>query len=173
MALVSLDQLARLPRENGAVAGRFGLSGVPGARTFVHVDKTTATPDANANYVPHFAGGRLGVVRTRCSHQEAAFDLLAELGGPARGAELIATPGLGAGPTRAAHLERDRLSYWLGTGSTNRGRRSYRTRCGTTASRRYGTRRWGCAGRTAARWLPRPAPRCGRSAPVRFPRRRG
>ena len=56
------------------------------------------------------------MVRTRCPHPDAAFDLLAELGGPARGAELIATPGLGAGPTRTAHLDRDRLVIWLGYG---------------------------------------------------------
>ncbi len=116
MAVLSLDQLARLPREGGAVPPRFGLAGLPGTRTYYHADQGKVMLDPNANYVPHFAGGRLGVVRTRCPHADAAFDLLAELGGPARGAELVATPGLGAGPTRIAHLDRERIVVWLGYG---------------------------------------------------------
>ncbi len=107
-ALVSLDQLARLPRENGAVPARFALAGVPGTRR--------EGLEQSANYVPHFSGGRLGVVRKQSQHPEIAFDLLAEIGGPARGAELIATPGLGAGPTRSTHLTPDRLLLWLGYG---------------------------------------------------------
>lgn len=113
LALLSIDQLGKLARDAtpgkppfafpaGAApeTPRFALTGVPGAKT----------------YVPHFAGGRLGVVRSRCAHAEAAFDLLADLGGPARSAELVATPGLGAGPTRVAHLDRERLLVWLGYG---------------------------------------------------------
>ncbi|MBN9118127.1 MAG: extracellular solute-binding protein [Planctomycetes bacterium] len=114
MALVSLDQLARLPREGGAVPARFALAGVPGTRQVRGAGPSPA--DGPPNFVPYFSGGRLGVVRTRCPHQEAAFDLLADLGSPARGAELIATPGLGAGPTRVAHVDRERLLLWLGYG---------------------------------------------------------
>jgi ABC-type glycerol-3-phosphate transport system substrate-binding protein len=111
MAVLSLDQLARLPRENGVVAPRFALSAVPGAGTL----KNPGGPQPTApNYVPYFAGGRVGVVRARCEKKDAAFELLAELGGPARSAELVATPGLGAGPFRVAHLDRDRLAVWLG-----------------------------------------------------------
>ncbi len=113
MAILSLDQLAKLPREGGAVPARFGLAGVPGTREMYSEKRL---PGAPPNYVPHFSGGRLGVVRTRCPRPEIAFDLLADLGGPARGAELIATPGLGAGPTRTAHLDRERLLLWLGYG---------------------------------------------------------
>jgi hypothetical protein len=113
MAVLSLDQLARLPREGGAVPPRFALAGVPGVRKVLD----GARPDDGpANYVPYFGGGRLGVVRTRCANPDAAFDLLADLGGPARGAELISTPGLGAGPTRVAHVERERLLLWYGYG---------------------------------------------------------
>lgn len=115
MAVLSLDQLARLPRENGAVPSRFALAGVPGTRA-VAGREGPLPGDVPANYVPHFAGGRLGVVRTRCPHPEAAFDLLADLGGPARGAELVATPGLGAGPTRVSHVDRERLLLWYGYG---------------------------------------------------------
>ena len=45
---------------------------------------------------------------------EAAFDLLAELGGPVRSLEIVSTPGLGAGPFRESHLEL--LLPWLGYG---------------------------------------------------------
>ncbi|QJW95743.1 hypothetical protein FTUN_3297 [Frigoriglobus tundricola] len=116
LAVLSLDQLVRLPRESGAVPARFGLVGVPGARTFRHADDGKIRQDVNRNFVPYYAGGRLGVVRTRCQNAEAAFDLLADLGGPARSAEFVGTPGLGAGPTRVAHLDRERLTLWLGYG---------------------------------------------------------
>lgn len=115
MAVLSLDQLARLPRENGAVPARFGLAGVPGTRKVRGVE-TNPAAEIPPNFVPYFSGGRLGVVRTRCQSQEAAFDLLADLASPARGAELIATPGLGAGPTRVVHVDRERLLLWLGYG---------------------------------------------------------
>jgi ABC-type glycerol-3-phosphate transport system substrate-binding protein len=113
LALLGLDQLARLPREGGAVPARFALTAVPGTRAAPNRPKEAA---AQLNYVPYFSGGRLGVVRTRCPHPDAAFDLLAEIGGPVRSAELVATPGLGAGPTRNAHLDRDRLVIWFGYG---------------------------------------------------------
>ena len=58
------------------------------------------------------AGGRLGVVRTRCPSPDAAFELLADLGGPTRSLETLGSAGLGAGPFRTAHLERDRLQVW-------------------------------------------------------------
>ena len=118
LALMSLDQLAKLPRENGAVPTRFGLAGVPGARRYFDPARGAWAEAAGqgGNYVPHFSGGRLGVVRARCPHQEAAFELLAEIGGPERGAELVSTPGLGAGPTRVAHLDPNRLLPWLGYG---------------------------------------------------------
>ena len=68
------------------------------------------------NYVPYHSGGRVGVVRMRCQSQDAAFDLLAELGGPTRSLEIVGTPGLGAGPFRVSHLERERLPIWYGYG---------------------------------------------------------
>lgn len=116
LALLSLGQLARLPRENGAVPARFGIAPVPGARSYFDPKKGQLVPTATPNYIPYFAGGVLGVVRTGCRHQAAAFDLLAELGGPARSLEMISNPALGAGPFRAAHLDRDRLLIWFGYG---------------------------------------------------------
>jgi ABC-type glycerol-3-phosphate transport system substrate-binding protein len=118
MAVLALDQLARLPREKGEVPARFALAPVPGAREFFDAaaGKPATAPAGNPNYVPYFSGARLGVVRARCASPKAAFDLLADLGGPARSAEYVATPGLGAGPTRSPHIDRDRLALWLGYG---------------------------------------------------------
>jgi hypothetical protein len=58
----------------------------------------------------------VGVVRTRCSSPDAAFELLADLGGPARSLEILSNPALGAGPFRAAHLDREQLQVWYGYG---------------------------------------------------------
>jgi ABC-type glycerol-3-phosphate transport system substrate-binding protein len=121
MAVLSLDQLARLPRDkSGVVLPHFAVAAVPGARTFFSAEAnapiTISDDSPSANYVPYYSGGRLGVVRSQCKNAKAAFELLAELGGPARGAEFVATRGLGAGPTRTAHLDRDRMLLWLDYG---------------------------------------------------------
>lgn len=116
LAVLTLPQLAKLPRENGRVPDRFGLAPLPGTRQFFDPAKGQLVPSGTPNYVPFYAGGRLGVVRSRCAKPDAAFDLLAELGGPTRSLELLGVPGLGAGPFRQAHLERDRIAAWLGYG---------------------------------------------------------
>lgn len=116
LAVLSLDQLAKLPRESGAVPTRFGIGVLPGAGWGNDAGAKPKDEKETVNYVPYFAGGRLGVVRTRCPRPEAAFDLLAEIGGPARSAELISTPGLGAGPLRPADLGPDLFPLWLGYG---------------------------------------------------------
>jgi ABC-type glycerol-3-phosphate transport system substrate-binding protein len=113
LAVLSLDELARLPKENGAVPKRFGLAQLPGTRGPAGAGGKPAQV-GGVNYVPYFAGGRIGVVRRRCPHPEAAFDLLAELGGPARSLELVAAEGLGVGPIRSPHLNRDQLLIWYG-----------------------------------------------------------
>jgi multiple sugar transport system substrate-binding protein len=115
LAVLSLIDLAKLPRENGGIPARFAIAALPGTRQYADPGKgmvATAIP----NYVPYHSGGRIGVVRTRCQNPDAAFDLLAELGGPTRSLEIVGTPGLGAGPFRASHLERDRLPIWYGYG---------------------------------------------------------
>jgi len=116
LAVLTLAQLSKLPRENGQVPARFGLAPLPGTRQYFDPDKKQLVPAGTPNYVPYFAAGKLGVVRSSCKHQDAAFDLLAELGGPTRSLELLTIPGLGVGPFRHSHLERDRLSAWLGYG---------------------------------------------------------
>lgn len=100
LAMVDLRDLARLPRENGVVPPRFGIAKLPGVAR-----------ETTVNYIPYFASGRFGVVRTRCTQSDAAFDLLAELGSPVRSSEVIAA-GAG-GPYRGGQFER---SLWLGYG---------------------------------------------------------
>jgi multiple sugar transport system substrate-binding protein len=116
IAVMSLAQLARMPRENGAIPERFGLAALPGTQTTYDPEKQRLISLQNANYIPYFAGGRLGVVRSRCQNPDAAFDLLAELGGPTRSMEVISSSELGAGPFRIAHLDHDRLQLWYGYG---------------------------------------------------------
>lgn len=108
-AVLNLEEVARLPKSG------FGIAPVPGATTY-YDQRQRKTVDGPPNAVPYFAGGRLAVVRAGCSNRAAAFELLAELAGPARSAEFVAAPGLNAGPTRGAHLERDRLTAWLAYG---------------------------------------------------------
>jgi ABC-type glycerol-3-phosphate transport system substrate-binding protein len=116
LAVVSLAQLARLPREKGAVPARYGLAPVPGVRSAYDREKKKLIPLTGTNYVPYFAGGRLGVVLTRCKRPDAAFDLLAELGGPTRSLEAVASAEMGAGPFRVTHLDRDHQFVWYGYG---------------------------------------------------------
>jgi ABC-type glycerol-3-phosphate transport system substrate-binding protein len=115
LAVVSLAELAKLPLDKGVVPARFAIAPIPGTRQYFDPEKGMVATTI-ANYVPYFSGGRIGVVRSRCQNPEAAFDLLAELGGPARSLEIVATPGLGAGPFRSSHLERDRLPILYGYG---------------------------------------------------------
>ena len=125
MAVLSLADLGRLrvelPRHKdaGLSLAKFGIAPLPGSR---HTFDAAGKPVPNAgNYVPHFADGRLGVVRSSCARPDAAFDLLADLGGPARSLELLGTPGLGVGPFRDNHLDRDRLLVWYGYGFDEKG----------------------------------------------------
>jgi ABC-type glycerol-3-phosphate transport system substrate-binding protein len=114
IGVLSLAQLGKLRGPGGDVPARYGLAALPGTLRFT--DAKTGQLVAGANYVPYFGGGRLGVVRAGCKHPEAAFDLLAELGGPTRSQELVSDPALGVGPFRSTHLEQDKLAVWLGYG---------------------------------------------------------
>jgi multiple sugar transport system substrate-binding protein len=114
IAVLSLGQLAHLPRENGKIPDHFALAPLPGTRTTLDPAKGQLVLRPAANYLPYLAGGRLGVVRKSCTNSTAAFDLLAELGGPTRSLEILASVGLGAGPFRNSHLDHDKLSIWYG-----------------------------------------------------------
>lgn len=108
MAVLSFADVARLR----PVDARFGVSPLPGTRGYAL--PTGAVVPVASNYVPVFAGGWLGVVRAKSANVPVGFELLADLAGPARSGEVVAAGGYG--PTRASHLDRDRLVAWLGYG---------------------------------------------------------
>ena len=112
LAVVSLHDLRRLRATAGADLGRYGVAPLPGTRTFTN-PATGKTATSASNFVPYLADGWVGVVTTRCANPEAAWDLFAELGGPARSQELVAA---GYGPFRDAHVDRERLAVWYGYG---------------------------------------------------------
>lgn len=118
LAVLSLEEVSRLPKDGAAVQGRFGVAPVPGTRT--PIDPTTGRPrppgEATTNYVPYVAGGRLGVVRKTSRNAAAAFELLAELSGPDGSQQVLSATGLGAGPFRSLHIDRERMLPWLGYG---------------------------------------------------------
>ncbi|QDU18291.1 extracellular solute-binding protein [Urbifossiella limnaea] len=111
LAVLSFADVARLRPAGGAVDARFGVAPLPGTRGYATPGGVVPLP---LNYVPLVAGGWLGAVRAKSANVAAGFELLAELGGPARSAEVVAAGGYG--PTRAAHLDRERLVAWLGYG---------------------------------------------------------
>lgn len=112
MGILWLNELAEL-REGRTKVQSFAIAPLPA--TEFHFDKQTGSPvPSPGNYVPHYGGAWFGVVRTSCKHPAAAWDLLAELGGPERSLEIIAAGGYG--PTRDTHLDRDRLLAWYGYG---------------------------------------------------------
>ncbi len=111
LAVAELVDLEHLPLEHGVVAATYAVAALPGSTGYFDGQGRfvrTVTP----NYVPYYAGGWVGVVRRQCSRPEDAFDLLGELGGPARSLELLSTPRLNAGPFRSIHLEQERLVVW-------------------------------------------------------------
>jgi len=116
IAVLSLAQLARMPRDNGSIPERFGIAALPGTQVVFDPENRRPMVLAVPNYVPYFAGGRLGVVRSHCKNSDAAFELLAELGGPTRSTEIVSASDLGAGPFRNVHLDHERIMVWYGYG---------------------------------------------------------
>ncbi|HSQ55244.1 MAG TPA: hypothetical protein VLM40_05815, partial [Gemmata sp.] len=116
LGILSLAQLAKLRSPSGEVSPRYGIAALPGTRSYPDGKTGHLIRGTGSNYIPYFSGGKLAVVRNRCTRPEAAFDLIADLGGPTRSAELISNPELGVGPFRSTHLEQDRLLLWLGYG---------------------------------------------------------
>lgn len=112
MAVLSFADVAKLRPAGGAVDPRFGVASPPGTRGYM--DAGGRLVPVAANTVPYFGGGWLGVVRSKCANPSAAFDLLTDVAGPARSAEVVAATGYG--PTRSTHLDRERLVVWLGYG---------------------------------------------------------
>ena len=146
LAVVSLAELSKLPRENGMVPPRFGIAPLPGTKRYY--DRSAFTTSALPNYIPYHSGGLVGVVRSRCANVDAAFDLLAELGGPGEAWRSSARQG----------WVRDRIASHIsnGTASTS-GTATVSTRsapnccnspCSFTSARKLRRPRWAFAVRT-------------------------
>lgn len=117
LAVVSLAELGRLPKTAAAVSPTIGVAALPGTKVWFDPKDGRPQPPGDkvkgVNYVPYFGeGGWVGVVRTSSANPDAAFDLLADLSGLSRSAELLSDPALGFGPFRAEHLDEAREAIW-------------------------------------------------------------
>jgi ABC-type glycerol-3-phosphate transport system substrate-binding protein len=116
MAIVSLVELGRASKTDGAIDRRIGIAPLPGTRIWFDADGKPQPPAdkvRGVNFVPVFGlGGWIGVVRNRCQNPEAAFEFLAELSSLDRSTELLSDPALGFGPFRVEHLDSSRETIW-------------------------------------------------------------
>jgi multiple sugar transport system substrate-binding protein len=86
------------------VAKRFGVCRAPGGGCFFAFESGDRVPAAD-NFVPYLGtGGWLGVVPKGATHPEAAFALLAFLGDPKIGLEIVTEPEWGGGAFRRDQL---------------------------------------------------------------------
>ncbi|HET6576582.1 MAG TPA: hypothetical protein VFG68_23490 [Fimbriiglobus sp.] len=114
LAVLSLADLARLPRQDRAVLPAYRVAPLPGTRTFFDAARKPVPAGPAGNFVPFLGfGGQVGVVFKRSQGAAAAWDLLAELASPAAGRAILSNPALGAGPYRIEHTE---PQIWLGYG---------------------------------------------------------
>lgn len=114
MAVLSLADLARLPRDGGQVAPVYRVAPLPGTRTYFDAAGKEVRAGPAGNFVPFLGfGARVGVVFKRSPGAAAAWDLLAELASPSAGLAILNNPALGAGPYRIEHTE---PAVWLGYG---------------------------------------------------------
>ena len=99
-------------QENPELRDRFGVCGVPGSdRYFTHRDRRVILKETS-NRVPYLGeAGWLACVPRTATQKEAALDLLADLAGPARGAQAALEPRWG-GPVRADQLLRESWSAY-------------------------------------------------------------
>jgi ABC-type glycerol-3-phosphate transport system substrate-binding protein len=117
VALLTLAELGRLPKDGDTLSDRFGLGPPPGTRGWFDPENRAERPPPDrvkgVNYVPYYgSGGWVGIVREGSAAPDAAFNLLAELAGPDRSADRLADPKLGFGPFRTEHLEAQRGGVW-------------------------------------------------------------
>lgn len=112
-AVLPIGDLTKLPRNptTGAVDAKFGVAAVPGSSAYFNA-KRERVRVAGVNRVPVYTGGGLiGVVRQSAKHPDAAWALLAELGGPAGSSASLDTPAVGGGPLRIEHAA-ESTAHW-------------------------------------------------------------
>jgi ABC-type glycerol-3-phosphate transport system substrate-binding protein len=118
-AKVGIISLAELGRVGPDMAEKLGVAPLPGARfTFDANGERRPTDQDTVNRVPYIGwGGRVGVVSAACANPAAAWDFIMDAGLPDRSAlDLIATPGIGAGPYRMSQLDVRVRSRWFAYG---------------------------------------------------------
>jgi ABC-type glycerol-3-phosphate transport system substrate-binding protein len=118
-AKVGILSLAELGRVGPDMAEKLGVAPLPGSRfTFDANGEKRPTDQDTVNRVPYLGwGGRAGVVSAKCANTAAAWDFILDGGLPDRAAlDLIATPGIGAGPYRMSQLDVRARSRWFAYG---------------------------------------------------------
>lgn len=109
MGVLTLAEVGKLPK-----TAALTFAPLPGTRMAFDA-KGSPLDFSNrpaGNYVPYLHGGWFGVVKKNCAQPASAFDLLADLGSPARSLELLSDPALGFGPFRSEHLQQSREAIW-------------------------------------------------------------
>ena len=113
-AVLRLDELAKLN-----LAEKCRIAPMPGSTfTFDYATgEKIATKAGTVNRMPYIGWGSwLGGVTKSCRNPQAAWDFLADFGGPSAGLELIAAARWGAGPFRRSHEDTRYQTRWLGYG---------------------------------------------------------
>jgi ABC-type glycerol-3-phosphate transport system substrate-binding protein len=106
-ALTSASWLVEA-QKRPALRDRVGVAPIPGSQVYFTPKGVQKKLKAGVNRIPYLgSGGWLGVVPASTANADAAWDLLADLAGPARSSQLVLEPR-GAGPTRTEHVLRDR-----------------------------------------------------------------
>ena len=118
-AVLTMAELAKLPKgADEAVPPKYGVARLPGSRRFYDALANAVVPvnGAEANYIPYYTGGLIGCVSSQSKNSEAAFDLLAELGGPNGAAAIVGEPTCGSGPSRPTLVEAGKKNVWYSYG---------------------------------------------------------
>jgi ABC-type glycerol-3-phosphate transport system substrate-binding protein len=88
---------------------KVGICPVPGSDYFFTPSGEKKVQKEGINHVPYLGGaGWLAVVPSSAAKPQAAFDLLADLAGPARSTQIVLDPRLGGGPVRTEQVLRER-----------------------------------------------------------------
>ncbi|HEY2784121.1 MAG TPA: hypothetical protein VGJ05_04025 [Fimbriiglobus sp.] len=119
LAVLSLAELGRLAASyHGHIPDHFSIAPVPGTRRcFDPVTRKLVPAKNGVNHSAYLGdAGFVMAVRKTCRNATAAFDLLAELGGPSTSLKLVADPSLGFGPWRKEQTDPARREIWNGYG---------------------------------------------------------
>lgn len=92
-----------------ALRDKVGVTAVPGSTVYYTPSGEEKSLKEGVNRVPYLGGaGWLAAVPGSSRQSEAAWDLLADLAGPARAGQAALEPRFGGGPTRAEQVRRER-----------------------------------------------------------------